>query len=176
MDECRGASGCSQGCVDTVGSFYCTCGAGYELVSDQRTCAGILLCACTCVCVCVHACVCVCEGRRERERIACLKHQFFYLVPNINVDNMKWLIIIFSFWFFHSFFPFFSVVHRKIVFVTAPLKTQMLWQTEVVVFQTWMNVHWPMGDVMGSVPTHQAVTAVGAWAIHSSTLITDSLA
>ncbi|XP_070201910.1 uncharacterized protein [Littorina saxatilis] len=45
VDECQSVSGCSQGCVDTVGSFYCTCGAGYQLLSDQRTCADLDECS-----------------------------------------------------------------------------------------------------------------------------------
>lgn len=39
VDECLITNGgCSQGCVNTVGSFYCTCLFGYTLQADGRTC------------------------------------------------------------------------------------------------------------------------------------------
>lgn len=39
VDECLiNNGGCSQGCVNTVGSFYCVCVYGYELDIDERTC------------------------------------------------------------------------------------------------------------------------------------------
>lgn len=38
-DECAlNISGCSNGCQNTIGSFYCTCPAGTILDADQRTC------------------------------------------------------------------------------------------------------------------------------------------
>ena len=41
IDECfEGISGCSQYCVNNVGSYYCTCDNGYLLNSDQHTCDG----------------------------------------------------------------------------------------------------------------------------------------
>ena len=43
LDECLfGLDGCSDvnGCVNTDGSYVCTCGAGKQLGSDQRTCIG----------------------------------------------------------------------------------------------------------------------------------------
>ena len=41
IDECyEGISGCSQYCVNNVGSYYCTCDNGFLLNSDQHTCDG----------------------------------------------------------------------------------------------------------------------------------------
>ena len=38
-DECLiNNGGCNQGCVNTIGSFYCTCIHGYNLLDDQMTC------------------------------------------------------------------------------------------------------------------------------------------
>ena len=37
-----GISGCSQECVNTVGSYYCGCDDGYLLLSDNHTCTGHL--------------------------------------------------------------------------------------------------------------------------------------
>ena len=39
VDECLiNNGGCNQGCVNTLGSFYCVCIHGYELKMDKRTC------------------------------------------------------------------------------------------------------------------------------------------
>ena len=41
IDECvQGLAGCDQNCTNTAGSYYCTCMDGYELESDNQTCAG----------------------------------------------------------------------------------------------------------------------------------------
>ena len=41
IDECtRGTSGCDHNCINTNGSYYCTCMDGYELESDNHTCTG----------------------------------------------------------------------------------------------------------------------------------------
>lgn len=41
VDECaQGLAGCSYNCINTPGSFYCTCMSGFELLSDNRTCEG----------------------------------------------------------------------------------------------------------------------------------------
>ena len=49
IDECeRGTDGCDHNCTNTDGSYYCTCMDGYELESDNHTCAGNVY---------VHACV-----------------------------------------------------------------------------------------------------------------------
>ena len=42
MDECTNVTinGCSDTCVNTIGSFVCTCPSGYKLDSDERTCIG----------------------------------------------------------------------------------------------------------------------------------------
>ena len=41
IDECTlGLAGCSYNCTNTLGSFYCTCMDGFELLSDNRSCTG----------------------------------------------------------------------------------------------------------------------------------------
>ena len=40
VDECaEGSSGCEQLCINTNGSFSCSCYGGYELNSDNKTCS-----------------------------------------------------------------------------------------------------------------------------------------
>ena len=40
-DECQqGISGCSQVCTNTIGSYKCSCNAGYRLSNDSHTCIG----------------------------------------------------------------------------------------------------------------------------------------
>ena len=41
VDECTlGSNGCNQNCVNTEGSYLCSCFAGYHLMSNQKTCVG----------------------------------------------------------------------------------------------------------------------------------------
>ena len=41
MDECTlGINGCNQNCVNTDGSYLCSCFTGYHLMSNQKTCVG----------------------------------------------------------------------------------------------------------------------------------------
>ena len=43
IDECtENISGCSQSCVNTAGSYYCSCDIGFEIDADQHTCHGEL--------------------------------------------------------------------------------------------------------------------------------------
>ena len=44
IDECQqGISGCSQVCTNTIGSYKCSCNAGYQLTNDSHTCIGLEL-------------------------------------------------------------------------------------------------------------------------------------
>ena len=38
IDECSGSHGCEQECVNSPGSFVCSCHHGYSLDEDGRTC------------------------------------------------------------------------------------------------------------------------------------------
>lgn len=41
VDECRVSNGgCDHNCTNTVGSYHCTCNAGYQLQSDKHSCKG----------------------------------------------------------------------------------------------------------------------------------------
>ena len=41
INECsQGISGCSQQCINTIGSYECGCITGYYLASNNRTCLG----------------------------------------------------------------------------------------------------------------------------------------
>lgn len=41
INECvLSISGCSQICINAIGSFHCDCLAGYELAADNTTCEG----------------------------------------------------------------------------------------------------------------------------------------
>ena len=41
INECANNSGgCSDGCVNNEGSYYCDCPIGYELSDDKKNCVG----------------------------------------------------------------------------------------------------------------------------------------
>ena len=41
IDECgEHVSGCNQQCVNTVGSYYCSCYTGFQINADKHTCFG----------------------------------------------------------------------------------------------------------------------------------------
>ena len=41
IGECGdGTDSCDQICINTLGSYICTCGTGYRLADDGRTCNG----------------------------------------------------------------------------------------------------------------------------------------
>ena len=41
INECtEDTDGCAQTCINTVGSYTCSCGTGYRLASDRRRCDG----------------------------------------------------------------------------------------------------------------------------------------
>ena len=45
VDECyEETDGCQQECVNTNGSYYCTCRIGYRLTSDGYNCEGTYGC------------------------------------------------------------------------------------------------------------------------------------
>ena len=44
IDECsEGISECSQLCINTIGSYSCSCQNGYQLDSDNHTCLGKII-------------------------------------------------------------------------------------------------------------------------------------
>ena len=44
VDECTaGTDSCQHNCVNTVGSYTCTCNSGYSLNGDGQSCSGIYL-------------------------------------------------------------------------------------------------------------------------------------
>ena len=46
IDECtEGMDGCAQTCTNEPGGFFCTCGSGYRLASNERDCLDINECA-----------------------------------------------------------------------------------------------------------------------------------
>lgn len=56
VDECvEGQHQCQQRCINTFGSFKCSCDDGYQPAHDQ-TCTGV----CVCVCVAMHLYIRVC--------------------------------------------------------------------------------------------------------------------
>lgn len=41
IDECfEGTHQCTQNCVNTIGSYVCTCNSGFIIDADRRTCDG----------------------------------------------------------------------------------------------------------------------------------------
>ena len=41
IDECsEGLSSCNMQCINTIGSYYCTCFTGFQLMNDNHTCNG----------------------------------------------------------------------------------------------------------------------------------------
>ena len=41
INECaKNMDNCTHGCVNTEGSYYCTCPGGYDLREDNETCVG----------------------------------------------------------------------------------------------------------------------------------------
>ena len=66
MDECSINNGeCEQMCNNTIGSFYCTCGSGYQLDENRTNCSGTILSnsrmiyvdsACAVLCVDINEC------------------------------------------------------------------------------------------------------------------------
>ena len=48
IDECsEGISGCSQLCINTIGSYSCNCQSGYQFGIDNHTCLGKIINALT---------------------------------------------------------------------------------------------------------------------------------
>ena len=46
INECtENSDGCAQICVNTAGSYYCSCRSGYRLASNRRGCTDINECA-----------------------------------------------------------------------------------------------------------------------------------
>ena len=40
INECEGYNDCHQNCTNSDGSYYCSCGTGFVLAADNRTCQG----------------------------------------------------------------------------------------------------------------------------------------
>ena len=41
INECLSSNGgCSQICINSIGSYNCSCQSGYVLLSDNKTCSG----------------------------------------------------------------------------------------------------------------------------------------
>ncbi|XP_047661352.1 epidermal growth factor-like protein 7 isoform X6 [Tachysurus fulvidraco] len=38
VDECKGAHGCSQQCMNSAGSYQCVCADGFHLAEDRKSC------------------------------------------------------------------------------------------------------------------------------------------
>ena len=67
INECiANTDGCDQGCLNTIGSFQCTCDSGYVLSSDQRTCLDIDECTDN-----VHNCQQICNNTDGGFRCEC---------------------------------------------------------------------------------------------------------
>ena len=45
---------CTHNCVNTEGSYYCTCDNGYELSDDKHTCEGNVMWKYVYLCKIVH--------------------------------------------------------------------------------------------------------------------------
>ena len=44
INECTlGNGGCSQNCINTIGSYHCSCNSGYLLDADLKSCNGMYL-------------------------------------------------------------------------------------------------------------------------------------
>ncbi len=40
INECEVANDCQSNCDNLIGSYSCSCDAGYQLESDQKSCVG----------------------------------------------------------------------------------------------------------------------------------------
>ena len=41
IDECaRDTDGCEHNCINSVGSYFCSCNTGYALTMDSKNCTG----------------------------------------------------------------------------------------------------------------------------------------
>lgn len=50
IDECEeGTDNCAQNCIDTYGSYSCSCDPGYKLASNDYGCNGMSLHAVSCI-------------------------------------------------------------------------------------------------------------------------------
>ncbi len=59
LDECvEGLHKCHQRCINTFGSFKCSCDDGYQPATDQTSCTGVCVAAfilSICVCLCLSS-------------------------------------------------------------------------------------------------------------------------
>ena len=58
INECLNNNGiCSQNCINTIGSYHCSCGNGYTLHDNEHACDGELkYTLCTVLQFCLHKC------------------------------------------------------------------------------------------------------------------------
>ena len=53
INECANNNGnCTQTCINTIGSYFCSCTAGYALSADGRTCVGMKI-----TCLLIKTCI-----------------------------------------------------------------------------------------------------------------------
>ena len=107
IDECtEGTSGCAQTCTNIVGSYSCSCNAGYRLASNRHSCNDIDECVLdthTCSQTCTntvgsYTCSCFSGYRLANDERACIGEfnfgiQYvyiaFYYVTIITVDRYQ---------------------------------------------------------------------------------------
>ena len=100
VDECaRGIDGCAQTCTNVVGSYSCSCDAGYRLASNRRSCndineciLGIDHCAQTCMnTIGSYICICGSGYHLASDRQGCIGKLFLTIrcIPLSKVYTMS---------------------------------------------------------------------------------------
>ncbi|KAG8559732.1 hypothetical protein GDO81_017431 [Engystomops pustulosus] len=113
INECNdpSISGCDHNCTDTQTSFFCSCRAGYRLMSDKKTCDDIDECAespwlCSQVCEnTAGSYICKCapgyirepDGKSCRQNSNIAPYLIFsnrYYLRNLTVDRLSYSLIL----------------------------------------------------------------------------------